>query len=232
MLIREGDQRTSGIDVTLATGFAGLAGALNAAAFQATGFFSANMTGNASAFSDHFALGEMAMALGFLGLLLMFVGGALFSGVLIEFGRQRGSRAIYAYSIAVEGALLAALGIAVLTGAIHDGAVMVAAMSFAMGLQNAATTRISEYRIRTTHVSGMATDIGLGLAALVVGGPERSAALARLRLYVSAMLAFVAGGILGVLGWIWLGGWLFVIAGVALFAVSFPEARRANNRPS
>jgi uncharacterized membrane protein YoaK (UPF0700 family) len=32
---------------------------------------------------------------------------------------------------------------------------------FLMGLQNAVVTRISNARVRTTHVSGTATDIGI-----------------------------------------------------------------------
>jgi uncharacterized membrane protein YoaK (UPF0700 family) len=227
MLIREGEQRTAGIDLGLATGFAGVAGAVNAAAFQATGFFSANMTGNASSLSDHIALGDFGIAWTLASLLAMFVAGALFSGILIEMGRRRGSRAIYAYSIVVEALLLICLGFAELMMAIQDGAVLVASMSFLMGLQNAATTRISDARIRTTHVSGMATDIGLGLAALLIGGPGKATAIGRLQLYLCAMIAFVTGGVLGVAAWIWMGGALFVLIGTALLCVSLPEVRRA-----
>lgn len=230
MLIREGEQRTTAIDLGLATGFAGAAGALNAATFQSTGFFSANMTGNASAFSDHLALQDWGPAGTFAALLFMFIAGALVSGILIELGRRRGSRAIYAYSIALEAVLLIALGAADLAHAVGSGVVLVTGMSFIMGLQNAATTRISEARIRTTHVSGMATDIGLGLASLLVGGPGQDAALSRLRLYLTAMLAFVVGGVVGVLAWIWMEGWFFVLIGAGLLGVSMPEARRARKR--
>lgn len=95
MLIREDEQRATGIDLGLATGFAGAAGALNAAAFQATGFFSANMTGNASSFSDHFALGQTGIAARLAALISLFVAGSLFSGILIELGRRRGPCAIF-----------------------------------------------------------------------------------------------------------------------------------------
>ncbi|WP_200847882.1 DUF1275 family protein [Rhizobium sp. 18055] len=57
MLIRQGADRDELAD-RLATSLAAVAGALNAAAFYAVGFFSANMTGNVSLLSDHVAIGD------------------------------------------------------------------------------------------------------------------------------------------------------------------------------
>lgn len=94
MLIREGEHRTLAIDAKLAGVLAAIAGAVNAAAFQATGFFSANMTGNLSAMSDALGLGKIGPAGIFGALLISFVLGAFASGVLIEAGRRRKIRAI------------------------------------------------------------------------------------------------------------------------------------------
>ncbi len=173
MLVREGDQRTIDIDVRLAALLAAVAGALNAAGFQATGFFSANMTGNVSALSDHLGLAQFGLAGLFLSLVIAFIAGAFVSGLLIEAGRNRGVRAIYAYSITLEAGMLLALGVVDLwLPSAQSGSALVLGLSFVMGLQNAATTRISNARIRITHVSGMATDIGLGLAVLASTQPS------------------------------------------------------------
>lgn len=96
-----------------------------------------------------------------------------------------------------------------------------------MGLQNAATTRISNARVRTTHVSGMATDIGLGLAALATDAPDREPAIARMRLYLVTIAAFLLGGIVGVGLYLLAGGHLFVLTGFLLLMVAVPEAARA-----
>lgn len=228
MLIREGDQRSLDIDVRLAALLAGIAGAVNAAGFQATGFFSANMTGNVSALSDYVGLGQFGLA-GFFGsLVVAFILGAFGSGLLIELGRRRGVTAIYAYSIAVEAALLVIVGMFdLLLPTSGQGITLILCLSFIMGIQNAASTRISQARVRTTHVSGMATDIGLGLAALVVSPPDRRAAIARLQLYSSTIVAFVLGGIVGVASYVNAGGALFIAAAAVLFAVAVPQVRRA-----
>ena len=228
MLIREGDQRSLDIDVRLAALLAGIAGAVNAAGFQATGFFSANMTGNVSSLSDHVGLGDFGLASFFGFLVVAFVFGAFGSGLLIEFGRRRGVTAIYAYSITVEAGLLLVVGIFdLLLPTSGQGITLIACLSFIMGIQNAASTRISQARVRTTHVSGMATDIGLGLAALVVSPPDRPAAIARLKLYSSTIVAFVLGGIAGAVSYLAAGGSLFIATAAVLFAVAVPEVFRA-----
>jgi len=228
MLLREGDQRTIEIDIRLAAVLAGIAGALNAAGFEAVGFFSANMTGNVSALSEHLGLGQFAAVKVFALLIAAFVGGAFVSGLLIEAGRKRGVLAIYAYSVTFEAGLLVALGITdILLPAVQSGPPLVVGLSFVMGLQNAATTRISNARVRTTHVSGMATDIGLSLATLASSAADRQAASTRLRLYFSTIASFMLGGVAGVLIYQRIGGFLLLICALVLFAIALPEARRA-----
>lgn len=223
MLISEGEKRTFRLDGQLAVLFAAIAGALNAAGFQAAGFFSANMTGNASSFSDHMAIGDWLMAGLFAFFIAAFIFGAMVSGLLIYWGGSRGSRAKYAYGIVLEGTVVLVLGAAALLHLLHPYA-LILGLSFAMGIQNAATTRISNARVRTTHVSGMATDIGLGLAGLIGGAGRDAEATARLKLYGSTMAAFILGGILGVAAYLAIGGLLFVGMGILLLAVALMRA--------
>ena len=221
MLIHEGDQRSIDIDVKLAILLAGIAGALNAAGFQAAGFFSANMTGNVSTLSDQIGLGHLGASGIFIALILAFIGGAFCSGLLIEAGRRRRIIGIYAYSVLLEAALLMVLAAADLALPQFPSGLVVG-LSFIMGLQNAATTRISDARVRTTHVSGMATDIGLGLASLAFGNGAQ-----RLRLHLATLAAFLLGGIAGVVIYLAIGGWLFCVTALLLILIAAPEARRA-----
>jgi uncharacterized membrane protein YoaK (UPF0700 family) len=72
-------------------------------------------------------------------------------------------------------------------------------LSIAMGLQNAMFTTFSSAVVRTTHVTGIATDIGL-----VVGYSIRNHFLDRpyvdrwkLLIYVPIWTSFFVGGIIG-----------------------------------
>lgn len=235
MLIRQGDARSGEIDRRLACILAAVAGALNTAAFHAVGFFSANMTGNVSALSDHLALGDLLLAAFYLTIVLIFIGGAGVSTLLINAGRRRQIHGIYAFSILAEAILLALLGCADLwVPAVHGGPALILGLSFLMGLQNAVVTRISNARVRTTHVSGMATDIGIELGMLFDiarrGEPHEEAGpyRAKLRLHGMTVLSFFAGGIIGVLAYKEVGGLLLVAAAVPLLGIALPGIVRVH----
>ncbi|MFX4396989.1 YoaK family protein, partial [Acinetobacter baumannii] len=49
--------------------------------------------------------------------------------------------------------------------------VAVPLLCFIMGLQNAIITKVSQARIRTTHVTGITTDIGIELGKLAYWNP-------------------------------------------------------------
>ncbi len=103
-------------------------------------------------------------------LLAAFLIGAIVSGIVIEVARRMAWASIYVLPIAIEATLLTVFAILV---EFHDPAAtesgwmlyaMTGVASAAMGLQNATITRISSGVVRTTHVTGVLTDLGLELA--------------------------------------------------------------------
>lgn len=229
MLIKVGEDRTSNIDLVLAGLLSSMAGALNAVGFLIAGSFTANMTGNISASADHFANGEFLIAASFLGLLVAFICGASMAALAIQIGERKRIRSIYALAIAVEAVILLLVGTALTTASANTNETfLVIILSFVMGLQNAVTTMISRARVRTTHVSGMATDIGIELAALVAGKASRDDAVPKLTLHSLTLACFAIGGIGGALLYQFVGSWLFVIAAFVLLLIAVPEAWRAH----
>lgn len=229
MLIKVGEDRTSNIDLVLAGLLSSMAGALNAVGFLIAGSFTANMTGNISASADHFANGEFLIAASFLGLLVAFICGASMAALAIQIGERKRIRSIYALAIAVEAVILLLVGTALTTASANTNETfLVIILSFVMGLQNAVTTMISRARVRTTHVSGMATDIGIELAALVAGKASRDVAVPKLTLHSLTLACFAIGGIGGALLYQFVGSWLFVIAAFVLLLIAVPEAWRAH----
>ncbi|MFC0085322.1 YoaK family protein [Dyella flava] len=215
------------MDRRLACILAAIAGALNTAAFHAVGFFSANMTGNVSSLSDHAALGDWWVSLFYLSIVLAFVLGASVSTLLINAGRRRNIRSIYAISILAEATLMVLLGGAeLLIPSMARGPVLILGLSFLMGIQNAVVTRISDARVRTTHISGMSTDIGIELSMLfdIARGRERQAEAApyrsKLRLHVQTVLSFLAGGIAGVVVYQAIGTRLLFATAALLFMMA------------
>jgi uncharacterized membrane protein YoaK (UPF0700 family) len=116
----------------------------------------------------------------------------------------------------------------------HGVPFLIFGLSFLMGLQNAIVTHISQARVRTTHVSGMATDLGIGLARLIAmrqnapAGEERATVLLKLRLHAGTIACFMAGGILGVLAWRWCGDLSMALSALPLFAVGMAALQGAS----
>jgi uncharacterized membrane protein YoaK (UPF0700 family) len=229
MLIKVGNARTSNIDLVLAGLLSSIAGALNAVGFLIAGSFTANMTGNISAFADHLANGAIPIALSFLGLVAAFIWGAAIAALAIQAGERRQLRSVYALAIAAEAIILLLVGTALTrSSATEHETLLVIVLSFVMGLQNAVTTMISQARVRTTHVSGMATDIGIELAALVGGDKSRREATPKLWLHSLTLACFAVGGLCGALLFQLVGSWLFMITATLLLLIAVPEALRAH----
>jgi len=235
MLIRQGTSRTDATDRRLACTLAAVAGALNTAAFYAVGFFSANMTGNVSSLSDHAARGDWLTGVFYLLIVVVFVVGASTSTLLINAGRRRQVRSIYAVNILIEGVLLIALGLVEWwIPSLQKGPVLILGLSFLMGLQNAVVTQISNARVRTTHVSGMSTDIGIELSMLfdIARGKEQPSEVAqyksRLRLHTQTVLSFLGGGVVGVLLYQSIGDQLLFVTGAVLIGIAARAIARAN----
>src|SRR4030095_16071002 len=101
--------------------------------------------------------------------LLFFVAGAATTAMLVNWARRRQLHGEYALSLMVEAVLLLVF---VLLGSHLELLVdvfvpsTVLLLCFIMGLQNAVVTKISQAEIRTTHMTGIVTDLGLELGRL------------------------------------------------------------------
>ena len=204
-----------------------VAGAVNAGGFFAVGQYTSHMSGIVSALADNAALGEVTLILAGLASLTAFFLGAATSAVLINWGRRRGAHSRYALPLVLEAALLLAFGLAGarLAAQGHIEAT-VALLCFVMGLQNAIVTKVSQAEIRTTHVTGLVTDIGIELGKLFYwngGIPAADKVVAdrgRLRLLSSLLAMFLAGGLAGAFGFKYLGFIATVPLAVALLSMA------------
>ncbi|WJI16643.1 YoaK family protein [Pseudoxanthomonas winnipegensis] len=121
-----------------------------------------------------------------------FVAGSALSGALIgDVALQLGRR--YGLVLVLEAGLLLA-SVPLMTRASMWGLWLAAC---ACGLQNAMATTYSGAVVRTTHVSGMFTDLGLAIGH---GLRRMPLPWRRLSLCVTVITGFLAGGLAGALG--------------------------------
>lgn len=168
---------------------AGVAGLVNAIGLLGLEHPISHVTGNASLLAMSLERGDYR-ELRITGLLvLMFFLGAVIGGFVVQQSTARLGRR-YGASLAVESALLFAAAFYLQ----RDSATGMYLAAVACGLQNAMVTTYSGAIVRTTHMTGVTTDIGIAVGHLLRGTPVAP----RYFLLLGALLAgFVGGGILG-----------------------------------
>lgn len=193
---------------------AGVAGAMNAGGFLAVHKYTSHMTGVVSSAADSLALGAGDLVLDAFGAIVSFLLGAASTALLVNYGRRRGLTSEYALPLLFEAVLLLAFGVlgarlSSVRGLFVPATVML--LCFTMGLQNALVTKLSHAEIRTTHMTGIVTDIGIELGKLLYWNADETArphvAANRTRLAVLCGLlgSFFCGGVAGALGFKMLG---------------------------
>ncbi len=236
----------------LAITLAWVAGYTNLVTILACGHVTSHMSGVTSELGRDLAEGTWCTAGSALFLLGVFVLGAFVSGVSTEVGRRRGWDSVYVVPMIIEAALLG--GFAVLLGT-HAGEgaagwmhyLLLGLAASAMGVQNATITRISSGVVRTTHVTGVVTDLGLELAQVLlsfrgdarhtgkaqgVGGVggwhvlSLRPALKRLALLASILGSFALGAGLGTLAYEHAASLAMLVPVLFLVWIIFQDLRR------
>ncbi|MBJ7313958.1 YoaK family protein [Rugamonas sp. CCM 8940] len=196
-------------DLHLGCLLAFVAGAVNAGGFLAIGRYTSHMTGIVSSMADELALGHLSLVLAALAAWLAFLAGAASTALMVNWARRKHLRSEYALSLMVEASLLLLFGLAgSFLSALGDilAPVTVLLLCFIMGLQNAIITKASGATIRTTHITGLSTDVGIELGKLIYYNhlqlPDLQVRANHLKLRAHGLLIgfFFIGGVSGALG--------------------------------
>lgn len=206
-------QRTPRTNLRLGATLAFVAGAANAGGFLAVGRYTSHTTGVVSSAADHLVLGEWRLAGAAAASLATFIAGAMCTALLVNWGQRRRLHSCYSLPLLIEAGFLMLFGLLGASLGLHSALLLPATvllLCFIMGLQNAVITKISRAEIRTTHVTGLATDLGIEFGKLLY--VNRNEALAqvranreRLRTHGLLISCFFVGGLIGALGFKWVG---------------------------
>ena len=219
-------RRSAGNDLVLATLLAAIAGAANAGGFFALGQYTSHMTGYLSQLADNLAILNMWIVFVTTLAIGAFVAGAGLSTILINLARVAVIRQQFAWPLAVQGAFLVCFSFGGIFSSDWGRLFALTCLCFIMGMQNATITKISGARIRTTHATGMITDIGIevGRACLGVVRPGLGVRVDRskLRILLRLVLAFLGGGVIGAVGYGQIGFFFSMPLALILLAISVP----------
>jgi uncharacterized membrane protein YoaK (UPF0700 family) len=223
-------KRTAQNNTRLGIALTFVAGATNAGGFLAVGQYTSHMTGVVSSVADSLVLGNITLALAGVAILCAFLGGAMASAILVNWGLRRSLHGAYGLPLLLESALLLIFGFfgsAINVAAYVFTPLTVVLLCFIMGLQNAVITKISRAEIRTTHITGLVTDMGIELGKMVYINWDTSDTPVRanrdkLRLQGKLIAGFVIGGLAGAFGFKYMGFITAVPLALMLLLLVFP----------
>lgn len=210
-----------------------VAGAINAGGFLAVGRYTSHMTGIVSAVADDMVLGNLALVAVGLASVSAFVAGAITTTVQINWARRHNLHGEFALALMLEALLLLVFG--VLGGNLNllvevFVPTTVLLLCFIMGLQNAIVTKISLAEIRTTHMTGVITDLGIELGRLLYWNRTHEANLEnfvkadrdKLQTHATLLALFFGGGLMGAIAFKALGFFATVPLSLILMAIAAP----------
>jgi uncharacterized membrane protein YoaK (UPF0700 family) len=150
-----------------------------------------HLTGSTTLLGISFADQNTVSTLHLIAVIGSFFAGAVLSGILIQNSALKLGRR-YGVALVIEsGLLILAVPFLYRNNTLGDYLA-----SCACGLQNAMASTYSGAVIRTCHVSGFFTDLGVAVGHLIRGIPSDKK---RIRLYSTLVLSFFSGGVVGAL---------------------------------
>lgn len=218
MFSHSGKSRTLQHNLGIASLLSFVAGLVNVAGFLAVQKLTTNVTGHFAFFVDEiFKLNFRGGLIYFLYIFFFFLG-SFSSSVLVEYVSRRNEKLVYRIPVIIESLIL--LSVAVFGSQMITGAADLLAflLLFAMGLQNSLVTSISSSAVRTTHLTGLFTDLGIELSQLFFYKlPEqRQRLLSSIKLRLTIIVFFFIGGIVGGVLYASMGLMVLLIAVVIL----------------
>ncbi len=183
-----------------------IAGCVNAGGFLSAHRFVSHVTGFATLFAADATKGQWDQAAGIVSLPLFFLLGVMVSAYLVDRRVHRGQRPHYALVMSLV--CLCLLGAALgghfdLFGSfgseprLSKDYMLLALLCAASGLQNAAISTSSGATVRTTHLTGVTTDLGTGLVRAFSNPAVFRMEMQAVRLRMGTISAFIMGSLIG-----------------------------------
>ena len=199
MFRHQGKSRTLKHNLRIATILSFVAGIVNVTGFLAFTQLTTNVTGHFALFISDVANFEVWKGTVYFLYIFSFLFGSFLSSFLIEKFKENRKLNVFVLPTIIECLILLSIAIISNTGEIKYPDLIVCSLLFAMGLQNSFVTKISNAIVRTTHLTGLFTDLGIELSQLFFpeSHPNREKIKATIKLRIYIICFFFLGGIVG-----------------------------------
>lgn len=199
MFRHQGKSRNLKHNLRIATVLSFVAGIVNVVGFLAFNQLTTNVTGHFALFINDVAEFKFWKGTIYFLYIFSFLFGSFCSSFLIEKFRENKQLNVYVIPTLIECFILISVGISSNFLMILYPNIVICLLLFAMGLQNSFVTKISNAVVRTTHLTGLFTDLGIDLSMLLFPKYDtiRVKLKANIKLRIYIILFFFAGGLSG-----------------------------------
>jgi uncharacterized membrane protein YoaK (UPF0700 family) len=223
MFRHKGITRTLKHNLSIASLLSFVAGIVNVAGFMAVQRLTTNVTGHFSYLIEEVFRLELWKGFIYFLYIFFFFLGSFTSNFLVEWQSRKNRTSSFTFPILLESVILFVVAI---TGSLFinkNPDLLAFSLLFAMGLQNSLVTKISNFTVRTTHLTGLFTDLGIELSQLFfyTQKEQKQKLYASIKLRLIIISFFFLGGIIGGVFYSSIKLYVLGIAGVTLLVAVF-----------
>lgn len=176
------------------------AGMVNVASLILFFSFTSNVTGHFAILAEEIAAGKWFQVVVVFSWILLYMFGAFLSNFIVIHGRSRHSFLSHSLPLIIEMLLL--LGVGFYGTFFYDETlieteILTALLLLSMGMQNGLTASISNFSVKTTHLTGLTTDVGIHLSLVTKRSYRKNpAVINKLKLMGAIATAYLTGGVI------------------------------------
>lgn len=218
MFRHQGKTRTLKHNLRIASLLSFVAGIVNITGFLAVQRLTTNVTGHFAYFIDElFKLDFWRGFVYFLYIFFFFLG-SFVSNFLVEIISKIKENYVYIIPTIIESIILFLVPFYGDYFILTNPDFLAYSLLFAMGLQNSLVTMISNAAVRTTHLTGLFTDLGIELSQLFfyIHKDQKDKLLSAIKLRLTIITFFFIGGIIGGVFYSHIGLYALSFAGATL----------------
>jgi uncharacterized membrane protein YoaK (UPF0700 family) len=226
MFRHQGNTRTFSHNKKIASLLSLVAGMVNIAGLLSVQRLTTNLTGHSTFFiSKIFTLQLHESFIYFLYIVFFFLG-SFVSSFLIEAISRKGQHWVFVIPTVIESIVLLLIALFGEHLIPNYSDTIAFSLLFAMGLQNSLVTKISGAIVRTTHLTGIFTDLGIELSQLFFcrTKEQKDRLIPMIMLHVRIIICFLLGGVLSNVFYPYLALYVLVIPATLLLLGLFYES--------
>lgn len=175
-----------------------VAGVVNVVGFLAVQQLTTNVTGHFALMVEEASKTHTWQAVYYFAYVFFFFLGAFSSRFMIEITGKLNEKYVFVIPVLVEFCIITSVALLGYNIVMIYPHLIACALLFAMGLQNSLVTTISDSVVRTTHLTGLFTDLGIEMSQLFFRNTakQRKKLISSIELRLTIIFTFFAGGVM------------------------------------